>query len=136
MTMILDTTLRYQNGHGGHVHCRLRIFAPADRPAVVVATELTHFAGSSVVSMVERLATRVIRERGINPATPTWVEHRPARAPFRGRKGACEAFTRVEFGPAGGDTLAAPAGVVVTRGEVEALLGHPLDANEGRTRSA
>lgn len=136
MTTILDTTLRYQNGRGGHVHCRLRIFAAVDRPAVVVATELTHFAGSSVVGMVERLAARVARERGIDPATLVWVEHRPAHPPFRRRRGTRESFARIDLGPAGGDTLAGPVGVEMSREQVETLLGRPLDGTEGHTRSA
>jgi len=136
MTTILDTTLRYQNGRGGHVHCRLRMFVPADRPAVVVATEVTHFAGSSVVGMVERLAVRVARERGIDPSTLVWVEHRPARNPFGGRRGSRESFSRVELGPAGGDTLAGLGGTEISLEQIETLLGHSLDANEGRTLSA
>lgn len=108
--------------------CRIRIWERYGEPPVVMATELPDNPGMSITNAAEYLATDVWELLGAPEREIVWIEHYPERGPAQRR--IPEEFDRVTFTQTERG-FAGPQWRRLSRAEVEALLGGPLE--EGRT---
>jgi hypothetical protein len=57
--------------------CRVRIYERENGTHTVLLTELNSNSGESITSACERIATDLVRAKGLNPKTTRWIEHDP-----------------------------------------------------------
>lgn len=77
MDLVLDTTFFYRGFCGNEAECRLRVYEKPGQAIIVVASELASNRGSSIVSMVTKLAERVWRILEQPHNGMIWIEHIP-----------------------------------------------------------
>jgi hypothetical protein len=116
--------------------CRIRVYRPAGFPPVVVATELPENENTGIANAVEELAADVLAgylpDRAGEDRPFVWIEHYP---PGPGGRG--ETFDLVTFehyhprhelrGGRWRLAIGAPVWRRLTREQVEALIGGPLE---------
>jgi hypothetical protein len=95
---LLDERHSYRGSSLIPAICRIRIYAPAGKPPVILCTELPENHGTSITNCAEHLAAEVIRQyftqRFDDPDGEVWIEHYPGE---RGIDHGQPTYDRVTF---------------------------------------
>jgi len=136
-----DPRLYFRRQFGSPGRCHIRIFALADLRHLVLITESAENHGPSIMSVVETIATDVIRTHHLDPATTIFIEHfddRSWRSAHRldrsagglRRRDGDEDFDRVRFTVLRDESsqplLTDPQWTPVRKHQIERLLGGAL----------
>jgi hypothetical protein len=132
----VDAIHTYHGFWGPRAVCRIRIYRPPGFPPVVIATELPENENTSITNMAEELAADVLAsylpDRAGEERPFVWIEHYPPRPD--GRREAFDLVTFEHYRPRqelrGGRRrvlIGAPEWRSLTREQVEALIGGPLE---------
>jgi len=73
-----DCLLDYRGNNGAAAQCRVRVYEPEGRAAVIVATELPNNPGASVTNTAERVHYLAWEKAGC-PLPVVFIEHYPGR---------------------------------------------------------
>jgi hypothetical protein len=142
----VHTFVGLQGVPGGR--CRIRIFAAAGRPPVILASELPDNTNTSITNLAEYLAPEIVTkhfpERLEEEEPAIWIEHY-GPPQHRGRRGQPE-FARVRFAnwtphvenrwragqPVRRVKFGEPEWDHLSPQEVERLIGHRIDPDTTR----
>jgi hypothetical protein len=131
MAAIVDEVYEYRGYHGCQSCCRIRIYRPAGKPPVIIATEAAgQNPGTSITNLAEQIATDVTRIYRLAQEPFVWIEHYDDRSDpialkygIRRTKG--ESFDRVEFRQRGSE-LFEPHWRPIAKEAVEEMIGEQL----------
>lgn len=124
MRKIIDTIHHYKGYFGCASMCRIRVYHDAERPPVVVATELEDNEGTSVTNTAEHLATHWARDEAIGEVGEiVWIEHYPEEHNRRGNRMFEETFSLVTFRRGKRGEYTHPEWQYISRADVEAIIG-------------
>jgi hypothetical protein len=139
--LVDDRRLHYRRKFGSPGVCHVRLFALPDLRHLVLITESAENHGPSIMSVVDTIATDVVRTHHLDPASTIFIEHfddrswRTARRVDRSagglrRRDGDEDFDRVRFtilrDEASQPLLTNPQWSPVRKQQIERLLGGTL----------
>ncbi len=75
----IDRSFEFKGEWDAPSRCGLRIVSSSGRSVVIVSELFEDNPGTSVTSFIARLATRIVQEFGLDPATTLFIEHCPDR---------------------------------------------------------